>query len=208
MQFRLTVRGVVFSALFAALLVVMSYASIHIPGSPVPITLENMAVMLAGAILGPWYGFFSMLLVLVLTALGLPMLHNSGGMGVILGPTGGYIWMWPVCAFVIGALAQAQSGGRGSGAWRGVVSLVGLFVVVEVCGSWLDYVLAIPWLMHTLHLTFGKAMVAGCYPYLPGDALKAAATAVIARAVYTVYPPQRLTIGAASQVVSLEAGDA
>ncbi|MCL6633676.1 MAG: biotin transporter BioY [Alicyclobacillus herbarius] len=209
MHFRLTVRGVVFSALFAALLVVMSYASIHIPGSPVPITLENMAVMLAGAILGPWYGFFSMLLVLVLTALGLPLLHNSGGMGVILGPSGGYIWMWPICALVVGlfthAIATRTGGSRPP---HRIVALLGLFAVVEVCGSWLDYILAIPWLMHTLHLTLAKAMVVGCYPYLPGDTLKAAATAVIARAVYSVYPPERLIHGAAAQVAVLDTPDA
>jgi biotin transport system substrate-specific component len=196
MSFRLTVRGVVFSALFAALLVVMSYFSVHIPGSPVPITLENMAMMLAGAILGPWYGFFSMLLVVVLTALGLPLLHNSGGLGVILGPTGGYIWMWPVCAWFIGFFAA-----RAKRRWWWVVIL---FIVIEVFGSLLDYVLAIPWLMHTLHLTFAKAMVIGCYPYLPGDAIKAFVAAWVALAVHAVYPPRRLVEGAGANVVALE----
>jgi biotin transport system substrate-specific component len=192
----LTVRGVVFSALFAAVLVAFSYVSMNIGSAGVPITLENMAVMLAGAILGAQYGFISMALVVVLTAVGVPMLHGQGGWGVISGYTGGYIWAWPFCALLTG---WAVSKINGNGIW----ALIRIFVVIEVFGSLLCYVTGVPWLAHVMHLSFGQAMAGGCYPYLLGDALKAAITALIVIPVRQVYPVSRIIHGMKGQVLSI-----
>ncbi|MBX6354137.1 MAG: biotin transporter BioY [Thermoflavifilum sp.] len=193
MAFRLTVRGVVFAALFAALLAVLSFATV--PLTIVPITLENMAVMLAGALLGPWYGFFSMLLVVVLTALGVPMLHGSGGVGILNGPTGGYVMIWPLCALLTGLLMPRSSR-------RGLLPYVWAFVAIEL-GALFCYVGGVGWLMHKTGMSLAKAMAAGCYPFLLGDTLKAVVTALISVPVRRVYPPERLVGGQAAQVVSL-----
>ncbi|MCF8566415.1 biotin transporter BioY [Alicyclobacillus tolerans] len=193
---KITVRGVVFSALFAALMVVLSWVNIHLPFTPVPITLENMVVMLAGAILGAGYGFFSMLLVVVLTALGLPLLHGSGGLALILGPTGGYVWMYPFGALLTGFFAT-RAKGNGVGAWLQV------FLAAEVFGSLLCYVTGVPWLAHTLHMPFSKAMVAGFYPYIPGDAIKAVLTAVVVSVIRPYYPASRLVGKTSAQVAAL-----
>nr|WP_237088938.1 biotin transporter BioY [Paenibacillus larvae] len=64
-----TVRGITFSAMFAALLVALSFVNIQLGISPVPITLVNFVIMLSGALLGPKYGFFSVFSVVLLTAL-------------------------------------------------------------------------------------------------------------------------------------------
>ncbi len=77
---KLSLRGIVFSALMAAILVLFGYISIPIGFSPVPITLQTLAVMLAGGLLGPLYGFLSIALVVILTALGFPLLHGTGGL--------------------------------------------------------------------------------------------------------------------------------
>ncbi|GMA63289.1 hypothetical protein GCM10025859_37290 [Alicyclobacillus fastidiosus] len=63
-------RGLVFSALFAALFAVLSLVSI--PIGPIPITIENLVIMLTGALLGPWYGALTFLIVIGLDLLGLP----------------------------------------------------------------------------------------------------------------------------------------
>ncbi|GIQ67210.1 biotin transporter BioY [Xylanibacillus composti] len=185
-MFKLTVRGVAFSALFAALVVVFGFVSIPLGFTPVPITLQTLAVMLAGGLLGAAYGFFSMFMVVVLTAVGFPLLHGEGGISVLLGPTGGYVWMWPIAALLIGWLAQRLR-------TNSVISVISIFLAMEVFGSLLLYVTGVPWLGYVANLSLAEAMVAGCYPYLLGDAIKAVAATVITVSVRRLYPIQRLT---------------
>ncbi|TDF92328.1 biotin transporter BioY [Paenibacillus piri] len=185
MKMSLNVRGMVFCALFAALLVVSSFLNLHL-GTPVPITLQNLIVMLAGAILGPLYGFCSMALVVVLTALGIPLLHGNGGLPLILGPTGGFIWAYPFAALLIGFAAQRIKG-------KGPAAFILMFISLELFGSLLLYVTGVPWLAHVAGYSMQKALVAGCYPYLPGDAAKAVIAALIALPVRQVFPIARIT---------------
>jgi biotin transport system substrate-specific component len=182
----LSIRGLVFSALFGALLVASSYLNVHLGFTPIPISLQNLAVMLAGAILGPLYGFISVGVVVVLTALGIPLLHGSGGLALILGRTGGFIWAYPFAALLIGFVASRVKG-------RGVVAFVLLFVGMELFGSLLLYVTGVPWLAHVAKYSIQKALVAGCYPFLPGDAAKAAIATIIVLSVRQVFPMERIT---------------
>jgi biotin transport system substrate-specific component len=188
----LTLRGVAFSSLFAALVVVFGFVSIPLGFTPVPITLQTLAVMLAGGLLGAGYGFFSLFIVVALTALGFPLLGGKGGISVLLGPTAGYVWMWPIAALLIGWIVQKLK-------QKGVVEFLLIFLVMEVFGSLLLYVSGVPWLAHVAKLPFDKAMVAGCYPYLPGDAIKALAATVIVISLRRVFPVQRL-VGSSSSV--------
>lgn len=191
-----TIRAIVFCALFTALTVVLDLFQINLGISPVPITLGNLGVMLSGAILGARYGFFSQILLIVLTAIGLPMLDGKAGLGVLLGPTGGYVWMWPICALLTGWISARA---RGPVVWIWIQ----VFLATEVFGSLLDYVTGVPWLEHVTGLPWSKAMVEGCYLYLIGDLLKAALTAVVAMAIRPVFPPQRITGLAHHAVVPL-----
>ncbi|MBU7319761.1 biotin transporter BioY [Paenibacillus oleatilyticus] len=183
---KLTLRGTVFSALFAALVVLFGFISIPLGFTPVPITLQTLAVMLAGGLLGSRYGFFSMALIVVLTAIGFPLLHGTGGLGVLLGPTGGYVFMWPISALLIGWLLPRIR-------IRGVWGYAASFLVLVLFGSLLLYVSGVPWLAYVTGMSLSKAMVAGCYPYLIGDAIKAAAATLIIASVRQVFPPERLT---------------
>ncbi len=82
-------------------------AQIEIPIKPVPLTLQTMVVLLAGAFLGKRNGFLSMSLYLGLGAIGLPVFAGANfGFPVLLGPTGGYLLAFPVAAFVIGYLTS------------------------------------------------------------------------------------------------------
>jgi biotin transport system substrate-specific component len=186
-------RGVAFSALFAALVVVFGYVSIPLGFSPVPITLQTLAVMLAGGMLGARYGFFSMMIVVVLTAIGFPLLHGKGGLSAILGPTGGYVVMWPVAALAIGWLVPKVRSGS-------AVGYVLIFLVMELFGSMLLYVSGVPWLAHVAGFTMSKALTAGFYPYIIGDLIKAAAATIITVSLRQVFPPHRLTGDGSSAV--------
>lgn len=176
-----TVKGIVFSALFGALMSVMSLFTINVGVSPVPITLENMAVMIAGALLGAYYGFFSIFIVVFLVALGLPLLHLKGGFGLLFGATGGFIWMFPISAMLIGWFVSKVKG-------TGWTAYVLIFLIIEIFGSLLLYVSGVPWLAHVLQISLSKAMVQGCYPYLAGDVVKALAATLIVVPIRRMFP--------------------
>lgn len=182
---RITLKGTVFSALFAAMLVVMSLFNIQLGFSPIPISLENMVIMLAGGILGATYGFFSIFTVIFLTALGLPLLHGSGGLSLILGPTGGFIWMYPLSAWLIGFFVSKVKGKT----WRDILLI---FLILEVFGSLLLYVAGVPWLAHVAGYSLQKALLQGCYPFLIGDAIKAVIATIIILPIRQVFPISRI----------------
>ncbi|TKH41388.1 biotin transporter BioY [Paenibacillus terrae] len=194
---KLSLRGTVFSALMAAILVLFGYISIPIGFSPVPITLQTLAVMLAGGLLGPLYGFLSIALVVILTALGFPLLHGTGGLAVLLGPTGGYVMMWPISALLIGwLLARIKL--------KGFFGYFLAFIVLELFGSMLIYVSGVPWLAFAYKMSFSEAMIQGFYPYIIGDLIKVLFAAIIIAPVQTVFPPQRLTGHMSSTVVQAD----
>ena len=192
---KLSLRGIVFSALMAAILVIFGYISIPLGFSPVPITLQTLAVMLAGGLLGPLYGFLSIALVVVLTGLGFPLLHGTGGLGVLLGPTGGYVIMWPFAALLMGLfLSKVQI--------RGFKGFLFAFIIIELFGSLLNYVTGVPWLAYRFSMSLSDAMIQGFYPYIIGDLVKAIFATIIIAPVRIVYPPSRLTGHMHSNVVN------
>jgi biotin transport system substrate-specific component len=82
-------------------------AQIAIPVKPVPFTLQTMIVLLSGAFLGSKNGAYSQLLYIFLGSIGLPVFANGTlGIAVLFGPTGGYLFAFPVAAFVIGYLVE------------------------------------------------------------------------------------------------------
>lgn len=164
-------------AVFAALIVVLGMVTIPIPGG-VPITAQTLAIMLAGAVLGPRLAPLAVLVVLVLAAVGLPVLAGGrGGLGVFVGPTAGYLLGFVVGAWVIGLIVH---GGRITW-WRSALGiLVGGIAVV--------YLFGIP--VQSLVLGIGLPETAlSSLVFLPGDLLKAALATVLVLALRRAYPP-------------------
>src|SRR5688500_3605493 len=97
---------------FAVALALASQVAMPIPGTPVPITLQPLVVVLAGLWLGPVAGASSMIMFLLAGAAGLPVFSPVGAPGLarLLGPTGGYLLAYRVAAFVAGTLAPAGAG--------------------------------------------------------------------------------------------------
>ncbi|WP_028560042.1 biotin transporter BioY [Paenibacillus pinihumi] len=181
------IRSIVYTALFSALFIVMSAIKLPLGFSPVPITLQNLALMLAGAFLGARYGFLSILFVCILTTLGLPLLGGQGGLAVVFGPTGGFIWMFPLCALVVGYFTRKVFASPAIGRSK-QLRLAVLFVVFMVFGSLLSYVGGVPWLAHAANLSIGKAMTVGMFPFLPGDLIKSVVAAIVTSALYAYMP--------------------
>ncbi len=162
----------VFTALFAALFIVFSAIKFYLGSSAVPHTLQTLGIMLAGGLLGARYGFNSIFLVVALTALGLPLLHGEGGWTLITGRTGGFIWMFPIAALLIGWFSERIKG-------KGWLSFVLMFLVMEVFGSLLLYVSGVPWFAHVMGFSLAKSLTLSAYPFLLTDMLKAVVATII-----------------------------
>jgi biotin transport system substrate-specific component len=186
------IRGVVFTALFGALFIAATLMKIPLGFTPIPITLGTFAIMLAGGILGATYGFWSIFIVVALTATGLPLIGGGGGLAKILGPTGGYIWMYPVAAYLIGYVSDILFSHKRK---LSIVQQVLLFLAIFTFGALLIYTTGVPWLAHmsddAKYNTLNGALAAGMYPFLIGDAIKAFAATIVIVAIKPVLPAIR-----------------
>ncbi|WP_298376524.1 biotin transporter BioY [Azospirillum sp.] len=171
----LSTRDLVLSALFAALVAGLGMAPpIPLGFLPVPITAQSLGVMLAGALLGAKRGGLALLLFVLLVAAGLPLLAGGrGGVGVLMGPSGGFVLAFPVGAFVTGLLAERFATGANP---------IRLFAVCAVGGILAVYAGGIPWLSVVAGMPLEKAALA-VMAFIPGDFIKAGIAAFAAAAV-------------------------
>lgn len=85
-------------------------AQVAVPVQPVPFTLQTMLVLLSGAFLGARNGAISQILYVLMGVVGIPVFANfSLGMGVLFGPTGGYLLSFPLAAFIVGYIVKENS---------------------------------------------------------------------------------------------------
>ena len=163
-------RSIVLCSLMAGLMATGAF--IHVPIGPVPIVLTNLFVLLAGLLLGARWGAASAALYLLVGAIGLPVFYGGkGGLAHLSGPTGGYLFGFILSAWITGFI---------SGHFR--QSLAGRVIAV-LAGSLIIYAPGVFWLKVITHMTWNKAWMLGMVPFLPGDALKAAAAVIIWRSV-------------------------
>lgn len=157
----LIVGGAALTALFAQI-------SIHVPGSPVPITGQTLAVVLAGSALGTWRGAASQLLYLA-AGLVLPVYAGaSSGTSVLWGADGGYIFGFVVAAALIGWAAE-HGGDR-----RAVLAMI-----TFALGQLAIYVIGVPWLKVSAGLSWHSAISEGFTPFILGGVVKAVIAAVV-----------------------------
>ncbi|MCU0632274.1 MAG: biotin transporter BioY [Methanolinea sp.] len=143
---------------FTAFLAAGSWISI--PFIPVPLTLQTLFLFLAGGIMGR-YAVAPVSLYLVMGAMNLPVFHSgTAGIGVFLGPTGGYLVGFLPAALLSGLGFERSSWlPRCAGMAAGLTSL---------------YACGVVWLSLSSGLTLPVAILLGAVPFLPGDILKAA----------------------------------
>lgn len=163
-------------AIFAALVAVLGQVA-AIPVGPVPITLQTLGVMLAGAVLGPWRGAGAMLLLNALTAAGMPLMsQGSGGLGVYAGPTAGFALGFIPGALVIGLIVQHR---WPLSWWRTIVGVLLGAAAIYACG--------IPVMAYQLSISLQEAVGVNLI-FLPGDGLKAAVAVAITHSLARAYP--------------------
>jgi biotin transport system substrate-specific component len=177
---RSTSRDLALVATFAGVVAALGLVPAFVPpGFTVPITAQSLGVMLAGAVIGARRGFLSLALLLVLVAVGLPLLAGPrGGLGVFAGPSVGFLLGWPVAAYVVGWLTE-RGGPTYRLAWGVTANLLGGIVVLYVAG--------IAGIAAVGRVSVQDALVS-TWVFLPGDLVKAVLAAFVARGVHAAYP--------------------
>lgn len=186
----MTTRTLVLSALFTALLCALAIVPpIPMPLVPVPLTLQTLVVMLAGLIIGPRAAGLSVLLYVVLAAIGFPVLPGArGGLAVLLGPTGGFLLGMIPGAMVTGWLAKVSLfGPTGAPATmqtndRTWVAITRNTLAALVGGVAMVYLVGVPWLSVVTGMSLVKALNV-IVVFLPGDLIKAVLAAFLAQRV-------------------------
>jgi len=172
-------RNVVLIALFAALIAALGLIPKLTLISGVPITAQSLGVMLCGTVLGARRGAAAVILFLLLVALGLPLLAGGrGGLGLFLSPSAGFLFGFPVAAFVTGWLVE-----RGSGSpifvHATVAAIIGGVVVLYIPG--------ILGMALTLDKSLSEASLLAA-PFLPGDLIKAVVAGAVTAGLYRARP--------------------
>jgi biotin transport system substrate-specific component len=173
------VENVARAALLAALTGAFAYVSFPnpLPAAGVPVTLQVLGVFLAGIFLGPVWGGLGMVLYLVAGALGAPIFASgTAGVGALFGSSAGYLWSYPVAAFVIGIVVHDGLSLRSPSA-AGLPRLVGAMVL----GTGVIYAMGVAGLMLVLGLGLPEAFAAGAASFIPAEAFKIAAAVGIVR---------------------------
>lgn len=103
-------KDLVLCSIFAAITSILSQISIPIPFTTVPLTMQIFSVALTGMVLGSKRGFISIMIYLILGAIGIPVFAQmSGGIAVLVGPTGGFLLGCPFMAFIVGLVCEKSS---------------------------------------------------------------------------------------------------
>jgi len=148
---------------FTALLSLGAHVKFFLPGNPVPVTLQTMFVLLAGALLGPWAGLSAVALYLVIGMCGVPFFAMSGVSGLMYftGPTGGYL-----AGFLLAAVTTGLAFQRTERTAVRLAVLAAASLLILLCGAL--------WLGVLMHLPVSRAWMLGVAPFLYGDVLKTA----------------------------------
>lgn len=165
-------------ALFSALQCIISPFAIVFPFSPVPLSLATLMLYLSPYILGKKNSVISCGIYLLIGLVGVPVFSGfTGGIGKVLGPTGGYMLGYLFLTFISGWFIEKWSAGStkkgiserrrlDNGAYYLMQSL-GMILGTMVC-----YVFGSLWLAYQSQMSFTAALTVGVLPFIPGDIIK------------------------------------
>ncbi|SIP97559.1 biotin transport system substrate-specific component [Alkalispirochaeta americana] len=167
-------------AVCIALITAGAFVSVPLPGSPVPIVLQNMFVIITGLIMTPLWALLATGTYLLLGALGLPVFAGAtGGFAHFAGPTGGFLLSYLPAAALTSWLVRV---GRGRDSSAHDASMIRK-VLALLAGFSLIHLVGLPWLAMVLEMPLTRAFWIGTAPFIPGDLLKAGAVIILLRSL-------------------------
>jgi biotin transport system substrate-specific component len=189
-------RLLILTGLFAALTVIGAHIRVPLPF--VPFSLQTFFVLLAGNMLGPFYGAGSQVLYLLMGLAGLPVFTNGGGLAYVFQPTFGYLLGFPIASLVAGVLIH---GIQARGPFMPPITFSRLLLInaLATAAILIPGVLYLWWHTNTLigtDLPLVRALWIGALIFLPADLLKIFAASYL----YRILQP-RLSRGTVAYVV-------
>lgn len=164
---KISIQGMSYAAMFGAMTAIGAYIIIPLP--VVPITLQTFVMYLAASLLGGRLGALSQTVYILLGVIGLPVFAGGkAGLGVLIGPTGGYLMGFIIGAYIIGKMLESR---KHSGYVWIALSLILATAVIYICG--------VAQLLVVAQLSLKKAIIAGVLPFLIGDVIKIAAATLL-----------------------------
>lgn len=161
-----TTRLLTLSALLCALCAVLS--QIQVPLPPVPVSLSLLAVHLCGALLGMRWGAAAIGCYVALGAVGLPVYAGfAGGISVLFGPTGGFLFGYILCAWIVGMLSQRLGFTRRA------------LMLAMAAGTLACYLCGTAWFMLTTGANLAVSLAGCVLPFIPGDLVKIFLAAIL-----------------------------
>lgn len=177
-------KSVAHVALFAAVIAVLGLLPKISLGFGVPITAQTLGVMLCGTILGARRGAMAILLLLLIVALGLPVLAGArGGLGVFVGPTAGFLVGWVPAAFVTGLIMEK---------WRGAPVALVASVASIIGGILVLYAFGAAGMAIALNKSLPEA-AALTLAFVPGDIVKAIVAGLLTSGLARARPSSLLS---------------
>src|SRR5690554_5502208 len=167
-----SVKELAIIAFFTSLTAVLAQIAIPIPFSPVPISFGLVAVYISAILLKPKHAIYSQVCYLIIGMMGVPVFAGfRGGMGVLFGPTGGYLLSYPLMAWIVAmALNSQKSLSAEQRQSKGIIflkSALAMCIALIVC-----YTAGTIWLSFTTGNTFYAALAIAVLPFIPMDILK------------------------------------
>jgi biotin transport system substrate-specific component len=171
---KINMRQMTLVSLFAALTAVG--ALISIPIYPVPLTLQTLFTLLAGMTLGSVMGALSQIIYVLLGVVGLPVFAGfKAGIGILLGPTGGFLFGFIFSAYIIGKLIELKKEKN-----------IFYYFLVGFLGIVIIYFIGVTQLALVIGIGIKRALLIGALPFLPGDILKIIAASSITYKLRTI----------------------
>lgn len=142
-----------------------AHVSIPLPFTPVPLTLQPLAVLGVGLALGPTLGFCAMIAYLIEGLCGLPVYSPTGPGGALqlLGPTGGYLMAYPFVAAVTGGLTRAFATRMARFPAALLAGHIAMALLLT-CGAL--------WFMNFTHHSLYMTWIGAIAPFFPGEVVK------------------------------------
>jgi biotin transport system substrate-specific component len=149
-------------------------AQITVPIEPVPFTIQVLAVILSGLLLGPRYGALAQAIYVLVGAVGVPVFAGfRGGLGIVFGDTGGYLLAYPLAAAVAGLAARAVANDQRRRALSAAL-LCGCAALAVI------YAIGVTWLSVIAGLSPAAALATGVLPFVVFDLIKVVVAALVA----------------------------
>lgn len=166
-------RKTLITALFTGLIIVGTFLKVPLP--PVPITLQTLFVILAALLGGFNVGVFSFIVYLILGTIGLPIFTSGGGLGALIGPTGGYLFGMLLSTIIAGIISDLG---------KEKDNKIPYFIIGGLLATIAIYAIGVPWLKLSTSMEWNKAFKFGITPFIIGDTIKLVIVVLLSNKFY------------------------